>query len=168
MGKIESLPFINKIYQYKQRYMICEHENRAFCGAGTGKVLSVLLSLVVCMFICFFAEPLTAYSEERVYVAPAQAQSYPYQYVKPAPQPPKKYYRYKYQYSTPRNWYGQRRAVPNVYEAGRIMRQYFPGMTIGPIKDKDLFYQADVRDGRGVLVDKVILDKRTGRMRSIY
>lgn len=34
--------------------------------------------------------------------------------------------------------------------------------------ERDLFYQADIRDRRGMLIDKVIIDKRTGRMRSIY
>jgi hypothetical protein len=70
----------------------------------------------------------------------------------------------------PQYRYGQRRAVPNVYEAGRIMGQYYHGrdVRIGPIVERDLFYQADVKDRRGTLVDKIILDKRTGRLRSAY
>jgi hypothetical protein len=50
------------------------------------------------------------------------------------------------------------------------MAQYYQGrdVRIGPVIERDIFYQADVRDPRGVLIDKVIIDKRTGRMRSIY
>jgi hypothetical protein len=70
----------------------------------------------------------------------------------------------------PQYRYGQRRAVTTIHEAGRIMGQYYHGrdVRIGPIAERDLFYQADVRDRRGVLMDKIIVDKRTGRIRSIF
>jgi hypothetical protein len=97
---------------------------------------------------------------EVIYVNPPPARVYvpPPVRAVPVPLPPPQYR------------YGQRRAVSNVYEAGRIMAQYYHGrdVRIGPIIERDLFYQADVRDRRGVLVNKIIIDKRTGRMRSIY
>ena len=115
--------------------------------------LSILLALSGLFFCSLFCSTY-ALAGERVYMVPAP---------QPVPQ-------YQYRYVAPKNWYGQRRAVPNAYEAGRIMAQYYQGrdVRIGPVIERDIFYQADVRDPRGVLVDKVIIDKRTGRMRSIY
>jgi hypothetical protein len=141
--------------------------NRQKNGSGLGKIVGPLVSAFAAAIIFllpgYFAGEAGAQASERVYVVPAPAQTP--QYVQPVPAPQ---YRYKYRYVTPRNWYGQRRSVPNAYEAARIIGQYYPGLRIGPIIERDLFFQADIRDRRGVLVDKVIIDKRTGRMRSIY
>jgi len=141
--------------------MIDKQTNKTCCKTGKGTVLTGLIASAFCLFLCLFAAP--ASSTERIYVAPAQTQPYQQKYVQPRTQQ-----QYRYKYVAPRNWYGQRRSVPNAHEAGKIMAQYYPGFRVGPVIERDLFYQADVRDARGVLVDKVIIDKRTGRMRSIY
>jgi hypothetical protein len=95
---------------------------------------------------------------EIIYVNPPTARVYVQPQPRVVPVPPPQYR------------YGQRRAVPNGHEAGRIMLQYYHGrdVRIGPIIERDLFYQADVKDRRGALVDKIILDKRTGRLRSAF
>ncbi|MGO9377846.1 MAG: hypothetical protein ACLPN1_19120 [Dissulfurispiraceae bacterium] len=75
-----------------------------------------------------------------------------------------------YPYGESRGGYGQRRAVSSAQEARRTIREYFAGrgVKIGDIRERELFYEAEVRDRRGALVDKVIIDKRTGRIRSTY
>ena len=116
--------------------------------------------LVICLSLAASQLPV-AEAGEVIYVSPpppAKVYIQPQPRVVPVPLPPPQYR------------YGQRRAVNNVHDAGRIMGQYYHGrdVRIGPIAERDLFYQADVRDRRGVLVDKIIIDKRTGRIRSIY
>lgn len=75
-----------------------------------------------------------------------------------------------YPYGESSDGYGERRAVSNVMEARRLLRDYFAGrdVRIGDIRERDLFFEAEIRDRRGVLTDKVIIDKRTGRIRSMY
>jgi|WetSurMetagenome_2_1015567.scaffolds.fasta_scaffold00064_54 hypothetical protein len=139
-------------------------DNKDICKAAFA---GLLLALGCLFFICL-ATPLAASAGERGY-----GRSYPHSYDYPRSydgprSAPQRYYRNEYRYVAPKNGYGQRRAVPNAYEAGRIIGQYYPGQRIGPVIERDLFYQADIRDRRGMLIDKVIIDKRTGRMRSIY
>lgn len=66
-------------------------------------------------------------------------------------------------------WYGARRAVKSAEEARRIVLEYYSGdgIKIGDIRDRRLFYEIEINDKDGVLVDVVIVDKRTGRIRSI-
>jgi hypothetical protein len=152
--------------------MICKQHNKESFEAKMGAMISVLLLVAFSFSFSFIAAPVATYAAERVYVAPAPTQPHQQKYVQPrvTPQPKQYQYKYKYQYVAPKNWYGQRRSVPNVHEAGKIMGQYYHGrdVRIGPVVERDLFYQAEIRDRRGVLIDKVIIDKRTGRMRSIY
>ncbi len=131
--------------------------SRKAMGRKKSKIVSLSILLAMSgLFFCGLFCSEDALAVERVYIVPAP---------QPVPVP-----QYQYRYVAPKNWYGQRRAVPNAYEAGRIMAQYYQGrdVRIGPVIERDIFYQADVRDPRGVLIDKVIIDKRTGRMRSIY
>jgi hypothetical protein len=123
----------------------------ATCCLIPGAALIMLLDLSL---------PFTAGAAEVIYVTPPPPARV---YVQPppvrvVPAPPPQY------------GYGQRRAVTDIYDAGRIMGQYYHGrdVRIGPIREHELFYQADVRDRRGALLDKIILDKRTGRIRSTY
>jgi hypothetical protein len=75
-----------------------------------------------------------------------------------------------YPYGEFRRGYGERRAVASNQEARRMLREYFYGrdVRIGDIRERNLFFEAEIRDRRGALVDKVIVDKRTGRIRSMY
>lgn len=66
--------------------------------------------------------------------------------------------------------YGARKAVRTEGEARNILRKYFSQRkaTIGEIKERDWFFEAEIRDRNNTFVDRVIIDKRTGRIRSIY
>jgi Ni/Co efflux regulator RcnB len=66
--------------------------------------------------------------------------------------------------------YGARKAVRTEGEARDILRKYFSPRkaTIGEIKERNWFFEAEIRDRNNSPVDRVIIDKRTGRIRSIY
>jgi hypothetical protein len=66
--------------------------------------------------------------------------------------------------------YGERKAVRTEGEARRELRKYFsPGRgAIGEIKDRGFFFEVEIKDKDNRIVDKVIIDKRSGRIRSIY
>lgn len=66
--------------------------------------------------------------------------------------------------------YGERRSVTNEDEARGIMREYYPnkGTKIGKVKKKKFYFEADILDEHGDVIDRVIIDKRTGRIRSVY
>ncbi len=66
-------------------------------------------------------------------------------------------------------WYGARRAVKSAEEARRIVLEYYSGdgIKLGGVRDRRLFYEVEINDKDGILVDVVIVDKRTGRIRSI-
>lgn len=66
--------------------------------------------------------------------------------------------------------YGQKKPVRNIREARRALLDYThgKGLRIGQIKEKKLFFEAVITDKNGNMVDKVIIDKRTGRIRSIF
>jgi len=77
----------------------------------------------------------------------------------------------KYPYGGSREGgYGEKKEVLTSGDAERILRQYFAkkNVTIGEIREKDLYFEAEVRDKDNKVIDKVIVDKRTGRIRSIY
>jgi hypothetical protein len=51
------------------------------------------------------------------------------------------------------------------------LRDYFSGKKnakIGKISEKALYFEAEILDDRDKVIDVVIVDKRTGRIRSIY
>jgi hypothetical protein len=68
-------------------------------------------------------------------------------------------------------WYGERNAVKSRAEAKKILSEYFSsveGVKITFVKERRWFFEAEIRDKKNTLVDIVIIDKRTGRIRSIY
>jgi hypothetical protein len=68
--------------------------------------------------------------------------------------------------------YGVRKPIRTIDEAKQVMERYFSGcphkMTVGKIEEKEGYFVAEIRDPDGNLIDKTIVDKRTGRIRSIY
>ncbi len=66
--------------------------------------------------------------------------------------------------------YGEKRQVGTKDDARKLLREYFSNrdVTIGEIREKQYYFEADIMDMSGKLIDKVIVDKRTGRIRSIY
>lgn len=72
--------------------------------------------------------------------------------------------------STDEGIYGQRRAVLSKEDARRILKRYFfrRNVKIGAIRERRFYFEAEIRDNKGYLLDIVLIDKRTGRIRSIY
>jgi flagellar biosynthesis protein FliP len=66
--------------------------------------------------------------------------------------------------------YGEKRPVSTFEEAKKVLTEYFAkkNVYIGVISEQELFFEAEIRDKNNTLVDKVIVDKRTGRIRSTY
>jgi hypothetical protein len=66
--------------------------------------------------------------------------------------------------------YGEQREVTSRDQARKILEEYFSkkDVKIGKITEKKLYFEAEIMNRDGKLVDTVIVDKRTGRIRSIY
>jgi hypothetical protein len=68
--------------------------------------------------------------------------------------------------------YGARKPVRTTDEAKQVLEQYFEAtgkkIGIGYIEERRWFFVAELLNPEGSLVDKAIVDKRTGRIRSIY
>lgn len=66
--------------------------------------------------------------------------------------------------------YGEKRPITDREEAKKALREHFSkkDVRIGEIREKDLIYEADILDKNNQVIDKVIIDKRSGRIRSIY
>ena len=66
--------------------------------------------------------------------------------------------------------YGQKQKIRSSPEARNVLKKYFAGkdLIIGEVVEKKLYFEADIMDRKGAVIDKVIVDKRTGRVRSIY
>lgn len=67
-------------------------------------------------------------------------------------------------------WYGARREVKTPQQAKSMLKEYFKGeeVVIGVIRARGRFFEADIKDKKGNVVDRVIIDQMTGRIRSIY
>jgi hypothetical protein len=68
-------------------------------------------------------------------------------------------------------WYGERNAIRSPAEAKKVLSEYFSsvrGVKITIIKERRWFFKAEIRDKKDNLIDVVIIDKRSGRIRSIY
>jgi len=66
--------------------------------------------------------------------------------------------------------YGSTRAVESEEAARKILESYYHGedVHVGPIEQKRGFYRAEIIDSTGSVVDIVIIDSRTGRIRSTF
>lgn len=66
--------------------------------------------------------------------------------------------------------YGARQTIKTAREARIRLNAYFSDseVKIGKIIEKDGFFEAEIMDKNNTLLDKVIIDKRTGRIRSIF
>lgn len=72
-----------------------------------------------------------------------------------------------------RTGYGEKRQVASRADAEKVLKDYFSGkgkkdMVLGDISEAELYFEAEILNRQGTVVDKVIVDKRTGRIRSIY
>jgi hypothetical protein len=62
--------------------------------------------------------------------------------------------------------------VTSAQEAKKVIEVYFAGLgedvSTGKVDEGHLFFEVEVIAKDGAIIDKVIVDKRTGRFRSIY
>lgn len=68
-------------------------------------------------------------------------------------------------------WYGAKRVVKSTSEANEIIIQFYvpqKGIRVHRIIESPNFFQAEIINQKGRVVDTVIIDKRTGRIRSIF
>jgi hypothetical protein len=68
------------------------------------------------------------------------------------------------------DWYGARQPVVDVSEARGLLQNYFSGCgyTVSGITEKRWGFRAEIIDKDGKVVDRVMIDKRSGRIRSLY
>jgi len=66
-------------------------------------------------------------------------------------------------------WYGARKSVTLVDDARRDLLEYYAGTDakVGKIVEKSGYFEAEILDKGDKLVDRVIIHKRSGRIRSI-
>ncbi len=69
-----------------------------------------------------------------------------------------------------RGWYGERRPVLTEKEAVNLIKDFFRErkVIIGDIQKRRHFFRVEILNENGGLIDIIIIDRRTGRMRSIY
>lgn len=67
------------------------------------------------------------------------------------------------------DWYGARQPVAGAAEARQLLLNYFSGQeyTVSGIVEKKWGFRADIFDRNGTLIDRVMIDKRSGRIRSL-
>jgi hypothetical protein len=67
-------------------------------------------------------------------------------------------------------WYGARQPVKTVEDARKHLEKFFEGkdVSVGQITDRGFFFSAEIKDRANIVVDSVIVNKRTGRIRSTF
>ncbi len=60
--------------------------------------------------------------------------------------------------------------MKGVEEARKRLEEFYADeeVVVGKITERELHFEAEVKDKDGDLVDRVIIDKRSGRIRSTY
>jgi hypothetical protein len=68
--------------------------------------------------------------------------------------------------------YGVRKPVKTSKEAKEVIESYLSSNTkalhAGKIEEKNWYFEAEILDSANTIIDKAIVDKRSGRIRSIY
>ena len=83
-------------------------------------------------------------------------------------------YGHGHMYDDPRRPYDRQRREPlkekevKAMIENRLSASRNPNLKVGKIEDKGFYFEAEVTTKDGSLVDKLMVDKETGRMRSIY
>jgi len=67
------------------------------------------------------------------------------------------------------DWYGARQPVTSAAEARALLMNYFSGQgfTVSEVIEKRWGFRAEILDKDGTVVDRVMIDKRSGRIRSL-
>lgn len=68
------------------------------------------------------------------------------------------------------DWYGESKPVANEAEARNLLLNYFSGQgyTVSELTERRWGFKAEIIDKDGKVVDHVMIDKRSGRIRSLY
>lgn len=92
--------------------------------------------------------------------------------------PPPKCYRFNneavpygyYRHHWRQTGYGQRTQIRNIEEAISLVQEFYKTMkvTIVPVKENMRFYKIEVLDENKNILDIVVVDKLSGRIRSVY
>ncbi len=66
--------------------------------------------------------------------------------------------------------YGASQPVTDATEARKLLLQYFAGQeyTVSEVTERRWGFKAEIIDKDGTVVDRVMIDKRSGRIRSLY
>lgn len=68
--------------------------------------------------------------------------------------------------------YGVRKPVSTAEQAKQVIDVYLAetgqNLTVGSISEKNWYFEAEILDRNKTVIDRVIVDKRSGRIRSIY
>ncbi|OGU16861.1 MAG: hypothetical protein A2076_06285 [Geobacteraceae bacterium GWC2_53_11] len=67
------------------------------------------------------------------------------------------------------DWYGARQPVTTAAEAQTLLHNYYAGQgyTVSAVSEKKWGFRADILDKNGLVVDRAMIDKRSGRIRSV-
>lgn len=67
------------------------------------------------------------------------------------------------------DWYGARQPVGTAEEARKLLRNYFTGQdyTVSEVTEKQWGFKAEILDRNRKIIDRVMIDKRSGRIRSL-
>ncbi len=69
-------------------------------------------------------------------------------------------------------WYGARREVKTPLEALEILQKiiviHHTGIRVGKIREGVRFYMAEIVNTKGQVVDVIVIDRQSGRIRSAY
>jgi hypothetical protein len=67
------------------------------------------------------------------------------------------------------DWYGASHPVTTAIEARGLLQSYFAAQayTVSEVSEKKWGFRAEIRDKNGKMIDRVMIDKRSGRIRSI-
>ena len=67
-------------------------------------------------------------------------------------------------------WYGAGRRIKTEGEVRELLAEFLTGtdLVVGEIRDQETYFEVQIRDNAGELVDLLIVDKRTCRIRSAY
>lgn len=67
------------------------------------------------------------------------------------------------------DWYGARQPVTTAAEAQTLLHNYYAGQgyTVSAVSEKKWGFRVDILDKNGIVVDRAMIDKRSGRIRSV-
>ena len=74
-----------------------------------------------------------------------------------------------YCYNQNWGWYGARKSVKSAEEARRDLAEFYADsdVKIGKIRESSIYFEAEILNKDNRLIDRVIIHKRSGRIRSI-